>query len=57
MLNLWHDNVEIYVRLKSNPEYYTDEVCKHGYLRGDETANYVEFVENKFEEYKTRIGK
>lgn len=55
--NIWHDNVEIYVRLKSNPEYYTDEVCKHGYLRGDETANYVEFVENKFEEYKTRIGK
>ncbi len=54
--DIWEGNVEIYVRLKSNPDYYSDDVCKHGYLRGDETANYVQIVLNKYAEYTRRIG-
>ena len=53
--DVWDDNVEIYIRLKSTPEYYSDDVCKHGYLRGDETANYVEVVLRKYAEYTQRI--
>jgi membrane-bound lytic murein transglycosylase F len=55
--DVWTDNVEVYVRLKSTPEFYSDEVCKHGYLRGDETANYVQIVLNKYDEYSKRISR
>lgn len=41
---IWEDNVEKYVELKSNPEYYNDPVCKNGYLRGGETVRYVRSV-------------
>lgn len=47
----WKDVVE-FVRLKSNPDYYNDPVCKHGYLRGSETANYVDQVITRYQYYK-----
>lgn len=53
--NLWED-VSEYVRLKSEPEYYNDPVCKHGYLRGTETFNYVIEVTQRYEYYKKRTG-
>lgn len=51
---VWDNNVAEYVRLKSDPEYYNDPVCKHGYLRGSETYNYVREVMQRFEYYKTK---
>ena len=42
--NKWDNNVAEYIRLKNDPEYYNDPVCKHGYLRGSETYNYVREV-------------
>lgn len=48
----WDNNVEEYVRLKSDPEYYNDPVCKHGYLRGSETYNYVREVMERYHYYK-----
>jgi membrane-bound lytic murein transglycosylase F len=54
--NIWTDNVDIYIRLKSNPEYYNDEVCKYGYARGEETFQYVRRVLERFEYYKTKVN-
>ena len=53
---IWEDNVAEYIRLKSDPEYYNDPVCKHGYLRGSETFNYVREVLQRFDYYKTKTG-
>lgn len=48
--DVW-DEVKDYLRLKSNPEFYNDEVCKYGYCRGEEPINYVEAITTKFGEY------
>ncbi|MDL2266145.1 transglycosylase SLT domain-containing protein [Parabacteroides sp. OttesenSCG-928-G07] len=52
--SVWDDNVAEYVRLKTDPEYYNDPVCKHGYLRGSETYNYVIEVMDRYRYYKER---
>ncbi len=54
--NLWHDNVEHYILLKADPEYYNDTVCHFGYCRGEETVNYVNDVLSKWEQYKIRTA-
>ena len=53
---IWEDNVAEYIRLKSDPEYYNDPVCKHGYLRGSETFNYVREVLQRFDYYKSKTS-
>lgn len=52
--NVWDDNVSEYIRLKNDPEYYNDPVCKHGYLRGSETFNYVREVMERYKYYKQK---
>lgn len=52
---LWEHNVDHYILLKSNEEYYLDPVCKNGYFRGIETYNFVRTVEERAEMYKKRI--
>lgn len=54
--NIWTDNVEPYILLKSNEEYFTDSVCKHGYFRGIETYNFVRDITQRFERYKEIIA-
>ncbi len=54
--DVWTDNVEIYIRLKNNPEYYNDEVCRYGYARGEETFQYVRQVLERFEYYRGRVN-
>jgi len=49
---IWDNNVAEYARLKSEPEYYNNPVCKHGYLRGSETFNYVKEVLERYHRYK-----
>lgn len=49
---IWEENVERYVELKSNPEYYNDPVCKNGYFRGGETIRYVKDVLNTMERFR-----
>lgn len=51
---VWDNNVVEYIRLKSEPAYYNDSICKHGYLRGSETANYVAQVMQRYAYYKER---
>lgn len=50
--NKWDGNVAEYIRLKNDPEYYNDPVCKHGYLRGSETFFYVKEVLERYEYYR-----
>ena len=50
--DIWDNNVADYVRLKSEPEYYNDKLCRNGYLRGLETFNYVTEVTERSKVYK-----
>ena len=52
---VWHDNVENFILLKSNEEYFTDPVCRNGYFRGIETYNFVREIMSRFEIYKQKI--
>lgn len=52
---IWENNVAEYIRLKSDPEFYNDSVCQHGYLRGSETFNYVREVILRYNHYKKQI--
>lgn len=52
---VWRDNVENYILLKSNEEYFTDPVCKNGYFRGIETYNFVRDITARYEQYKKKI--
>ena len=51
------DNVTEYIRMKNDPEYYNDPVCKLGYLRGAETFNYVREVMERYNYYLHKTGK
>ncbi|WP_321330787.1 transglycosylase SLT domain-containing protein [uncultured Bacteroides sp.] len=54
---VWRNNVENYILLKSNEEYFTDPVCKNGYFRGIETYNFVRDIMSRYEVYKKKIKK
>lgn len=54
--NIWDNNVAEFIRLKSDPKYYTDTICKHGYLRGNETFNYVIEVLERYRYYKEQTS-
>lgn len=49
--NIWKDNVEYFLLNKSKPEYYNDDVVKHGYCRGTETYNYVREIIERYQHY------
>ena len=51
----WDNNVEAYILLKSNEEYFNDPVCKNGYFRGRETYNFVKDILERAEMYKQKI--
>lgn len=53
--NIWYDNVEKYILLKSNPQYYNDPICKCGYCRGNEPYKYVREIMARYEHYKNTI--
>lgn len=53
--NIWKDNVEKMILAKSEPKYFKDKVCKHGYCRGMETAKYVENITSYYSDYKNYI--
>lgn len=52
---VWNNNVDDYILLKSNEEYFTDPVCKNGYFRGIETYNFVRDITARYETYKQKI--
>lgn len=50
--NLWYNNLEECVRLKSKAKYYNNQVCKFGYLRSEETIDYVNNVLDRYAYYR-----
>ncbi len=54
---VWKNNVENYILLKSNEEYFTDPVCRNGYFRGIETYNFVRDITERYQSYKKKIKK
>lgn len=52
---VWDDNVEAALMMKSNPEYYTDPVCRYGYFRGRQTVEYVQRVMDFYHRASERI--
>lgn len=52
---VWDDNVSEFILLKSNPEYFNDEVCKFGYFRGRQTVAYVHEVLRYYKIYREKI--
>jgi len=52
--NNW-DDVESFLRQKSNPKYYRDPVAVAGYCKCEEPINYVRDILARFEEYKLVI--
>lgn len=55
--NVWEDNVDIYLKLKSNPQYYKDDVVKYGYCKGSEPYKYVYQITERYEQYQVMLGK
>ncbi|MEF9924737.1 MAG: transporter substrate-binding domain-containing protein [Muribaculaceae bacterium] len=52
---IWDGNVGETILMKSNPEYFNDEVCRFGYFKGKETIAYVAKVKNFYKLYKIKI--
>ena len=50
---IWRD-VEKYLTLKSNPEYYNDPIVKNGYFRGNETIKYVAHITKNWNKFKEK---
>jgi len=53
--NVWFDNVEKFILLKSYPKYYNDPVVRCGYCRGEEPYKYVREIIARQEHYKNII--
>lgn len=52
---LWDNNVEFYLRKKSNRKFYTDPVVYYGYYRGDDTYWFVRDIMERYHHYKNVI--
>ncbi|MDF9795921.1 membrane-bound lytic murein transglycosylase F [Catalinimonas alkaloidigena] len=50
--NVWTGNVDEYILLKAQKEYYSDPVVKHGYCRGEEPYNYVNEIFKRYQVYR-----
>lgn len=47
----WSD-VRHYILALSRPQYYRDPTVKNGYMRGSETANYVDMIMRRWSQYR-----
>ena len=52
---IWNNNVAKYILLKSDPAYFTDSVCKYGYMRGIETFTFVKEIQRRYQIYQSKI--
>jgi membrane-bound lytic murein transglycosylase F len=51
----WAD-VRRYILLLQEPRYYNDPVVKSGYMRGTETASYVDQIMQRHEQYRRALA-
>jgi len=54
--NKWDGNVDHFILNLSDKEYYHDSVVYYGYLRGEETYNFVNEILERAEQYKHLIA-
>ena len=54
--DLWGGNVGEYLLLKSDPEYFNDDVVYYGYCRGEEPVAYVHDILERYEHYQQVIA-
>ena len=54
--NIWFRSVDKWLLKKSEPEYYTDQVVRHGFARGTETYNFVKDIMGRYEHYKNIVN-
>ena len=54
--DLWTDNVDFFMRNKSKPAFYNDPVVYYGYVRGEETFQFVEQITERYAHYKNLIA-
>ena len=47
----WADVSEFVLKL-SSPQFYNDPVVKYGYMRGEETVNYVSSIRHRWAQYR-----
>ncbi len=52
----WEGNVAECILMKSQSIYYSHELVKHGYCRGEEPYHYVKNIRSQFEHYKRVIS-
>lgn len=52
---VWENNVDFYLRNKSQEKYFKDDVVRFGYCRGSEATNFVQRVTNNYKQYKNVI--
>ena len=53
--NVWFGSVDQWLLKKSEPEYYSDQVVRHGFARGIETYNFVKDIMYRYEHYKNIV--
>ena len=49
------DDVRTYILRLSQPEYYRDTLVQYGYMRGSETADYVDRIRERYEKYRRSV--
>ncbi len=54
--NKWEDNVDYYLKNKSEAKYYRDPVVKYGYCRGSEPYKYVYEIMERYEHYNNILN-
>jgi len=54
--NVWFGSVDKWLLKKAEPEYYTDQVVRHGFARGIETYNFVRDILDRYEHYKNIVN-
>lgn len=50
----WED-VRTYILRLKDPHYYQDSLVKHGYMRGNETADYVDKIRARYQQYIRQV--
>lgn len=50
----WSD-VKPYILRLSDPQYYNDTLVKYGYMRGSETADYVDKIRLRYDKYRRAV--
>ena len=50
----WQD-VKPYILKLADPKYYNDSLVQYGYMRGSETADYVDKIRLRYGKYRRTV--